>query len=231
MKYSILFGSESTLVKSLFTPSENDTVIRIYGNNIPSNEKYCININGASDNYIKEISQILSKAERGDSIIFVGAAFKSDESLLVSLKKNDIDKLLNLNILSYVSLVSTLLPIMIKIRSGNFIYLSSFRSINPTKGALIYSAAKAFGESFFVGIAREYGRYGVRSNVIRMGYFNGRILSSLLGGEEAIDRVRNRNALKRLGDAEDLRLAIEYCLQASFSTGGILEINGGLDFG
>jgi NAD(P)-dependent dehydrogenase (short-subunit alcohol dehydrogenase family) len=230
LKYLILFGSESDLIKSLFTPNENQIVIRIYGNNVPSIDNGCINIDGKSENLINLVVEILSKAIRGDSIVFIGAAFLVDNSLLVGLKNKEIEKLLDLNINAYVLLASVILPIMIKIRSGNFIYLSSFRSLNPTKGAIIYSASKAFGEIFFIGIAREYGRFGIKSNVIRMGYFNGRILSSIPGGGPAINKITNRNALKRLGEAEDLQLAIEYCLNAPFSTGGILEINGALDF-
>jgi 3-oxoacyl-[acyl-carrier protein] reductase len=228
MKYAILFGSESDLIKDLFKPSSSDTVIRIYGNKIPYVNNGCINIDGSSDSYLEELIKVIAKAERGDKIIFVGAAFKADNSLLVGLKDSDIDKLLDLNVVSYVRLIKSLVPIMVRIRSGNFIYLSSFRAVNSTKGAVIYSASKAFGEAFFIGIAREYGRYGVKSNVIRMGYFNGRILSSL-GSEDAINKVKERNALRRLGEADDLQQAINYCLSASFSTGGILDLNGALD--
>jgi NAD(P)-dependent dehydrogenase (short-subunit alcohol dehydrogenase family) len=229
MKYIILYGSESDLIKNLFHPGDGLKLIRIHGSNAPSDNNGCININGHSDKFIAEVLNVVSEAKKGDQIIFVGAAFLSDNSLLVSLKDNEIDILLSLNIISYVKLVSSLLPIMVRIRSGNFIYLSSFRANNPTKGAVIYSASKAFGECFFVGVAREYGRFGITCNALRMGYFDGRILSSL-GGEDAIEKIKRRSALKRLGNADDLRSAILFCIDSPFSTGGVLEINGALDF-
>lgn len=229
MKFIILYGSESDLIKDIFKGGDDCKIIRIYGSKVPSFDKNSININGTSENMVSEVLDAVAEAKKGDEIIFIGAAFLSDNSLLVSLGKDAMNKLLNLNVLSYVTLVASLLPLMVRIRSGNFIYLSSFRSINPTKGALIYSASKAFGESFFVGIAREYGRYGIRSNSLRMGYFDGRILSSL-GGEDAIQKVRNRSQLKRLGSAEDLRKAILFCIESPYTSGGILDINGAMDF-
>lgn len=229
MKFIILYGSESDLIKDLFKEDTDCKIIRIYGTKAPSFDKKSININGTSENMISEVLSSVAEAKKGDKIIFVGAAFLSDNSLLVSLSEDDTNKLLNLNIVSYVRLVRSLLPIMVRIRSGNFIYLSSFRSINPTKGAIIYSASKAFGESFFVGVAREYGRYGIRSNSLRMGYFDGRILSSL-GGDDAIQKVKNRSQLRRLGSADDLREAILFCVESTYTSGGVLDINGAMDF-
>jgi NAD(P)-dependent dehydrogenase (short-subunit alcohol dehydrogenase family) len=229
MKFVILYGSESDLIKDLYRQSEEFTLIRIHGSKLPVDNEGSVNINGNSDEVVSKLLNIISAVKKGDQIIFIGAAFLSDNSLLVSLKDRDIDRLLNINIISYVKLVSSLLPIMVRIRSGHFVYLSSFRSINPTKGAVIYSASKAFGESFFVGIAREYGRYGVKCNSLRMGYFDGRILSSL-GGAEAIHKVTNRSALKRLGSADDLRKAILFLIDAPYTTGGTLDINGAMDF-
>ena len=229
MKFIILYGSESELIKDLYEANDDCKIIRIYGSRLPLESNKSINICGNTHSMVADILSNISEAKKGDQIIFVGAAFLSDNSLLASLKEQELDKLLNLNIISYVKLVKSLLPIMVRIRYGNFIYLSSFRSGNPTKGAVIYSASKAFGESFFMGIAREYGRYGIKTNSLRMGYFNGRILSSL-GGPEAIQKVTSRSALRRLGCADDLRKAILFCIDTPYTTGGILDINGALDF-
>jgi NAD(P)-dependent dehydrogenase (short-subunit alcohol dehydrogenase family) len=229
LKYIILYGSESELIKELYRPGDGLVLVRVYGSNPPPTNNGCINIDGRSNSLVADILNVVSEAKKGDQIIFIGAAFLSDNALLVSLKAEEVDLLLALNVISYVRLVSSLLPIMVRIRSGNFIYLSSFRANNPTKGAIIYSASKAFGETFFIGVAREYGRFGVTCNALRMGYFDGRILSSL-GGDEAIDKVKRRSAIRRLGSADDLRKAILFCIDSPYATGGILEINGALDF-
>jgi NAD(P)-dependent dehydrogenase (short-subunit alcohol dehydrogenase family) len=229
MNYIILYGSESDLIKDLFPPSLENKIIRIHGQKVPSVSEYEVLISGSAIDMIQKVLDALSSVKKGDRIIFIGAAFVPDESLLVTLNSEKITKILDLNINSYVNLVAAIIPVMVKIRSGNFIYLSSFRAVNTTKGALLYSASKAFGESLFVGIAREYGRLGVMSHVLRMGYFNGRILSSI-DKDDKLKQVAARNALRRLGEKEDLMRAINYCLGAPFSTGGVIDLDGGLDF-
>jgi short-subunit dehydrogenase len=229
MDYIILYGSESDLVKDLFTATNGSKIIRIHGKKSPSFDQGEIVIDGNSSSMISEVQNALLSVTKGDRIIFIGAAFITDESLLVGLSSEKIKKILDLNINSYVELVAAITPIMLKIRSGNFIYFSSFRAMTTTKGAILYSASKAFGESLFIGVAREYSRLGVMSHVLRMGYFNGRILSSIDKGDK-LKEVANRNALRRLGQKDDLIKAINYCLSAPFSTGGVIDLDGGLDF-
>ena len=60
-----------------------------------------------------------------------------------------INQMLCTNINNYVDFTHYLLPFMIKIRSGNFIFLSSFRAIATTKGASLYSASKSLLEKPF----------------------------------------------------------------------------------
>ncbi len=228
-RYIILYGSESELVKNIFPPNDADIIIRIHGSALPAQEDRCVTIDGRADNFIAKVREAVANVKKGDTIIFIGAAFLSDDALLVGLSEARLDHLLQVNVVAYTKLTAMLVPLMIRLRAGSFIYLSSFRSINPTKGAILYSSAKAFGETFFKGIGREYGRYGVTSHVLRMGYFNGRILSSL-GDDAKIKQVASRNSLRRLGEQHDLKSAILFCLDNPFSTAGILELDGGLDF-
>lgn len=111
--------------------------------------------------------------------VFLGAAFKSQTSLMVGTSEEEIAQLAKTNIENYISLTSSLLPQMLSIRNGIFIYLSSFRSEVYTKGAALYSATKAFGEAYFAALGDEYGKAGVRSSSIRMGYFEGRMVTSM----------------------------------------------------
>ena len=72
--------------------------------------------------------------------------------------------------LNYVSYCHLILKYMLKIKSGHFIYLSSFRSSNTTRGTSIYSSSKAFGEKFFEVLGKENGAFGVYATSIRMGF-------------------------------------------------------------
>ena len=161
-------------------------------------------------------------------IIFLGAAFATDKDLFWSENEKMISSNLQTNILNYVSFTKIILPYMMKIKSGKFIYVRSFRSKLSTRGTAIYSSSKAFGEMFFKSIGQEYGSLNITSHIIRMGYFDGRILDTL--GKDAEDKVKNRISLKKLGKEKDICNTINYCLENEYTNSGVLELNGGIDF-
>ena len=158
----------------------------------------------------------------------MGVGFLADSNLFFSLEKKEMNKLINANISNYLFITKIILPVMVKISSGKFIYLSSFRSQISTRGTAIYSASKAFGESFFKTIGQEYARFGITSHIIRMGYFEGRLLHNLT--EERRLKIFKKISMGRLGDANDLLSAIKTAENLDYNNSGIIEMNGGLDF-
>jgi NAD(P)-dependent dehydrogenase (short-subunit alcohol dehydrogenase family) len=96
-------------------------------------------------------------------------------------------------------------------------------------GTSLYSATKAFGETLFTAIGKEYGRMGISSSVIRMGYFDGKMLDVLKSkGSENIP-VSLLNA--KVGTSEDLCSSIRFIFNSPMTNGGIIELDGGLHFG
>jgi NADP-dependent 3-hydroxy acid dehydrogenase YdfG len=152
----------------------------------------------------------------------------ADSNIFFSIKEKEISTLIDANIKNYLLITKIILPIMIRIKAGKFIYLSSFRSEISTRGTAIYSACKAFGESFFKTIGQEYGRLGITSHIIRMGYFEGRLLDNLTNEKKL--KILKRISTGRLGNAKDLAGAIKTAENLNYNNSGIIEINGGLDF-
>lgn len=105
------------------------------------------------------------------------------------------------NIQSYVNITYFLIPFMLKIKKGNFIFLSSFRALLGSKGTSIYSASKAFGETFFQTLGKEYGPVGIYSNVIRLGFFDGK-MTDYFKDQEKNEIIKNLG-LRKLGDNTD----------------------------
>ena len=129
---------------------------------------------------------------------------------------------------SYLTLTHFLIPKMLKIKSGQFIYLSSFRSQQTSKGTSIYSASKAFGEKFFEIIGKEYGSRGVYSTSIRMGYFNGKMLDKM--DPKIAENLLNNIANKRLGNSKDLKEAVEYIINNNYTNGSVMDLTGGINY-
>lgn len=227
MNLYIVYGSESVLLNE-FYKKISGKVIRIYNNKIPNFQKNFIDIK-INDNIEFELKKIFEKIKTDvTKITFLGVGFAADSDLFFSLKEEEIKKLLEANIVNYIKLTKLILPFMMTLRGGKFIYLSSFRSQITTRGTAIYSSSKSFGETFFKTIGLEYGRFNITSHIIRMGYFDGRLLDNL--SDEKKKEIKNKISLSRLGNAKDLASTINMIENLEYNNSGIVEITGGLDF-
>ncbi len=228
MKCYIIYGSETLLLKPFINKIDKKSIcIRIYNNKTPSKKTNFFDFK-FDHNLFKNITNLLNKnINKTKKIIFIGAASTLEKSLFLSNKTKEIDNILEVNIKNYLNLVGLIIPYMIKIKSGSFIYLSSFRALKPTKGTLLYSGTKAFCETFFKGIGREYGRLNITSHIIRMGAFEGKMLHDL--GEEYIKKVKKHISIGRNGSAEELSDIIDFCEKNAYTTTGVIEANGGLN--
>tara|TARA_B110000037_G_scaffold216479_1_gene275691 strand:+ start:1267 stop:1953 length:687 start_codon:yes stop_codon:yes gene_type:complete len=227
MKVTIIYGSESNILENYYNETE-DCIIRLYNNRVPQPKKNCIDINFSTQNFSilkNELDKILPNIKK---LIFLGVAFATDKNLLKLSSDQDIEELIKVNINNYVKLSKFILEYMLKVKSGKFIYLSSFRSKNPTRGTAIYSASKAFGESFFKTLGMEYGMFNITSHIIRMGYFDGRLLDNLT--KEKKTEIVKRISKGRLGNSKDLIELVRFLEDHDYTNSGVIELNGGLDF-
>lgn len=228
MKLVVIYGSESNILKDYYLENHESLIIRLYNNRVPDPKDNCIDINFSKKNFDilnKEITKIYPKLSQ---ITFLGVAFASDNNLLMLSKDKEISNLIQINIENYIFLSKFLLDFMIKLNAGKFIYLSSFRSINPTRGTAIYSASKAFGESYFKTIGMEYGKFNISSHIIRMGYFDGRLLDNLSSKKK--EEILKKISKGRLGNSRDLASLIRCLENNDYTNSGVIELNGGLDF-
>ncbi len=224
MKLYIVYGSESSLLTDLYN-DDKSLFIRYFNKNRIQDKKNCIFVN--SQKNLKKSIDDSFKENKITKVIFIGAAFLSQASLFINMDEDKINKLISVNIQSYVSLTHLILPYMLKIKSGHFIYLSSFRSTVTSRGISLYSASKAFGEKFFEIIGKEYGSFGVYSSSIRMGYFDGRMTNNL--PIELQKSILSEAGNRKLGGKKDLTNAIEFIEKNPYTNGGVLDLTGGIN--
>ena len=221
----IVYGSESKLLKKIFF-KKKVFFIRIFNKKKPLYLSNSYDFN-SYDQFIKNFEKIFNSI-KPKRIIFVGAAFEIQNSLLISEKVENIETMINTNILNYVKFTHFILPYMMKIRSGNFIFLSSFKSQTTSRGVSIYSASKSFCENFYRVIGKEYGLLGIYSNSIRLGCFDGKMFNSL--SENKKTKLLMSIGNRRLGTSDDLFNAIEFILQNNYTNGGVLDLTAGINF-
>ena len=221
----IVFGSETKLLKKLFF-KDNVSFLRIYNKRIPSKLSNSIDVN-SFEKFKLEFENILKK-NKPKRIIFVGAAFLVQNNLLIMEKQNDLDNMIETNISSYVKYARYLIPFMLKIKSGQFIFLSSFRAVTTARGISVYSASKAFCEKFFETIGIEYGSHGIYSTSIRLGCMEGRMID-VIQGEYKANLLKNIG-VKRLGTSDDVVNTIDFILANNYVSGGVIDLSSGISF-
>lgn len=228
MRVLVLFGSGTRLLTPLlddYLPSMK--VIRIYNSTAPEPRINCLDIGNIED--LEDILVNLDEEYGNLEIDFVGAASMHQSDMFVSLDKSTIEKFLTTGVNSYVRITKTLLQYMVRSKYGRIIFLSSFRSVHVASGTSLYSATKAFGETFFMAIGKEYGRLGISSSVVRMGYFDGKMLDVLKSKNSK--NIPPSLTTAKVGTSEDLCAAIRFIFNNPMTNGGIIELDGGLNFG
>jgi 3-oxoacyl-[acyl-carrier protein] reductase len=115
---------------------------------------------------------------------------------------------------------------MLKRKSGCIVNISSVSGVTGRAAQGNYSAAKAGIIGLTKSMARELGRYGIRVNAVAPGFIETDMVSEVAGKirEEAIEDI----LLGRFGDPSDVADAVSYLVHASYVTGTVLNVDGGM---
>jgi len=113
---------------------------------------------------------------------------------------------------------------------GSIVNLSSAASRYGSPGEYVdYAASKGAVDTFTLGLAREVAGEGIRVNAVRPGYVYTELHAS--GGEPGrVDRLKERVPMKRGAEPDEIARAVVWLLsaEASYVTGSILDVTGGL---
>ena len=175
MDLFVVYGSETSVLSELYDRPDSKFLC-IYNRRVPASSPNKVLFNSVSK-FVDEFKQMDCREFK--RIVFVGAAAKITNALFVNQDLEQIAQLIETNVENYLKLANAILPTMLEVGCGRFIFLSSFRSSATCAGTSVYSASKAFGEKFFETIGKEYGSLGVTANNIRLGCFDGEMFRNL----------------------------------------------------
>ena len=130
------------------------------------------------------------------------------------------------------NLVHASLPWLQQQGGGSLTAITTTQYARHVPMSLLSSAPKAAIESLMQVVAREYGRYGIRSNSVRSGWLAGGLFASGIGGqvtEQARQAITASIPLGRLGDPDDVAQAVVFLASpaARYITGEALTVDGG----
>lgn len=150
------------------------------------------------------------------------------DNLLLRMKPDDWDRVIDTNLSAVARLTQRVLKGMMRLRRGRILMISSVVGSMGNAGQTNYAAAKAGLGGFARALAREVGSRGITVNVIAPGFIDTDMTRAL--PEEAREQLVKGVALQRLGTASDIAGAVVFLASpaANYITGETLHINGGL---
>lgn len=172
------------------------------------------------------ISNILQKEQKID--IVVNNAGITRDGLLMRMKTEDWDAVLNANLKSAFILSRAVSLSMLKQKSGCILNMSSVVGLHGNGGQTNYSASKAGLIGFTKSLAKELSSRNIRVNAIAPGYIETAMTNALPIAVK--ETLKASIPLARLGTPEDVaEAALFLCSShASYITGVILNVDGGM---
>lgn len=150
------------------------------------------------------------------------------DNLLMRMKDEEWDELLDTNLKSVFRMSKVVLRGMTKARKGRIVNISSLVGSSGNAGQCNYAAAKAGVMGFTRSLAREVGSRNITVNAVAPGFIDTDMARTLTEAQRAA--VLPQIPLGRLGLAEEVAHAVGFLAspRAAYITGATLHINGGM---
>lgn len=166
--------------------------------------------------------------EFGTPSILVNNAGITRDNLVMRMKDEEWDDIMNTNLSSIFKVSKACLRGMMKAKKGRIISIASVVGVTGNAGQANYSAAKAGVIGFSKSLAREVGSRGITVNVVAPGFIDTDMTRAL--PEAQRDALLGQISLGRLGSAAEIANAVTFLASpgAAYITGETLHVNGGM---
>ena len=209
-------GSEERAKEVKQTIEENGGKASIYKCNVSDFE--------ACETMIREIVK-----EHGHLDILVNNAGITKDGLIMKMREEDFDRVLNVNLKGTFNTIRHSARQMLKQRSGKIINISSVSGILGNVGQANYAASKAGVIGLTKTMARELGSRGITVNAIAPGFVDTEMTEVL--SEEIRENACKQIILGRFGKPVDIANAAVFLAsdKADYITGQVISVDGGMN--
>ena len=168
-------------------------------------------------------------SKHGAPLILVNNAGITRDNLLMRMKDDEWDAIIQTNLASIFRLSKAAIRGMMKARWGRIISVGSVVGTMGNAGQTNYAAAKAGVIGFSKSLAREIGSRGITVNVVAPGFIDTDMTRALSEDQRAA--LINQVPVARLGEPEDIAAAVAFLAseKAGYITGETLHVNGGMN--
>ena len=220
-----VLGSSSSIAQSLFNYFQNieDAQVIWVGRNKPSWLTESLKNRFIQFEWQAENLKMIDPVLECDTILFIGAKFQN--KLLLNTDEVEIFEIVNSILLLPMKVISKTLKSMIHKKKGHFIFFGSSVADRGVTGSSIYGTSKSALKYLVQNLALEYGKFGIRSNVIQVGNI-GSGMAKLLDDKNT-NAILARTSNKKVTPVEDIILAIDFLLKNESINGESIKVDGG----
>ena len=223
---ALTFGEAgATVIGTATTESGADNISMVFAENKISGKgmKLDVTDNEQVSNLVKDIGE-----DFGSVDILVNNAGITRDNILLRMKEDEWEDIINTNLSSIYKMSKSVLRGMIKNRSGRIISITSVVGAMGNAGQSNYGAAKAGIIGFTKSLAREVGVRGVTVNAIAPGFIETDMTDSLPDDQK--EALASQIPLGRLGAASEVAEAVLFLAgeSGSYITGQTIHVNGGM---
>jgi len=160
--------------------------------------------------------------------VLVNNAGTHEDALLATMPPESWDRVLSANLDAVFHGCQAVLPQMIAQRGGRIINIASLSALLAPAGQTNYAAAKAGVVALTQSLAKEVARLGITVNAICPGYIETDALAGM--PEEQRVAALAKIPMRRFGKPAEIAAAVRFlaCPEASYITGSVLKIDGGI---
>lgn len=174
---------------------------------------------------VKKVTQEVLKLYKKIDLLVCNAAV-SLTALAHKTTPEEYSNVMDINCKGVFSLCKAFLPRMIEQKSGCIINISSYAGVDGISYESVYSMSKGGVISYSLALAKEAGLSGVRVNALCPGAIDTDMNANLSNGEKCA--LCDKIILKRMGKPKEVANTVAFLAQASYITGSVLKVDGGL---
>ena len=209
----------------IFT-SSNESKLENLKRDFGKNHMYYFLDLSNSDNLTKNIQKITD--ENKDIEILINNAGITKDNLILRMKKDQWDDVININLNSNFHIVKSIIPNMLRNKKGKIIGITSVVAFTGNPGQANYTASKSGMIAMYKSLALEVAQRNININLIAPGFIESPMTSKL--NESQRNTIMDKIPMKRFGSPNDVaNLALFLASDnASYITGQTFHVNGGM---
>jgi len=223
---SLILGKNgATVIGTATSESGADSISKTFQANNISGKGLALNV--TKNDQIENLMNFISD-EFGSVDILVNNAGITRDNLLMRMKDDEWNDIMNTNLASVYKMSKAVLRGMMKKKSGRIISIASVVGAMGNAGQTNYSAAKAGIMGFTKSLAREVGPRGITVNAIAPGFIKTDMTDAL--PDEQKEFLANQIPLGRLGTVDEIAESVLFLAgdSGAYITAQTLHVNGGM---